>query len=201
MSYPTKTVYEWGEQLDLSGLTIQVWTRDQYGNETADNNGVPYTVKDRSDLFTVSGFNSTSAGQSVLTVTYGFYNNNAQKWLTASSQIYVFVNEKAETTTTTVTTTTTTETTTTTTVTPQPDFELGDVNRDGNVDAKDATDILKAYAVYSTGGEPALAPDQKSAADVNEDGAVNSKDASIILAYYSYLSTGGNMKLRDFRYR
>ena len=201
MSYPTKTVYEWGEQLDLTGLTIQVWTRDQYGNETANNNGNPYVVKDRRDIFSVTGYNSNVAGERTLTVMLRFYSNDAHKWLSASEQIHVFVNEKAETTTTTVTTTSTTETTTTTTVPPQPDFELGDVNRDGNVDAKDATDILKAYAVYSTGGEPALAPDQKSAADVNEDGGINSKDASIILAYYSYLSTGGDMKLRDFRHR
>ena len=204
MSYPTKTVYEWGEQLDLTGLTIQAWTRDPYGNETPDNGGWPYVVKDRQDIFSVTGYNSNVAGERSLTITLKYYSGTAQKWLSASERILVFVNEKAETTTTTMTTTSSTATTTTTStepIKPPLNYEPGDVNRDGSVNAKDATDILKAYAMYSTGREADLTPEQKAAADVNEDGGVNAKDASIVLAYYAYLSTGGDMKLRDFRNR
>ena len=82
---------------------------------------------------------------------------------------------------------------------PKPaDYDLGDVNRDKSVNSKDATEILKAYAAFSTGNTPRLTESQKLAADVNKDGSVNAKDASIVLAYYSYLSTGGKKSLTDY---
>ena len=208
ISYPTKTVYEWGDQFDLSGLTIQVWYWDQYGNEYADNNGEPYVVAERRDLFNYMGFNSNIAGERDITITYGNYINHINRWLSTSEQIKVYVNEKPQpttsmldtTTTSTVTTAVTTSTTPVTTDEPikPADYDLGDVNRDKAVNSKDATDILKAYAAYSTGETPKLTESQKLAADVNEDGAVNSKDASLVLAYYSYLSTGGKKSFAEY---
>ena len=196
ISYPTKTVYEYGEQLDITGFRIQVYTTDKYGNETAENNGVPYEVKDRPDLFRVEGYNSSSVGASELNVVFGFYYPQYQKWLSATENIKVYVNERV---TTTAATTTAPETTTTVTTGPKPaDYDLGDVNRDKSVNSKDATEILKAYAAFSTGNTPSLTESQKLAADVNKDGSVNAKDASIVLAYYSYLSTGGKKSLTDY---
>ncbi len=75
---------------------------------------------------------------------------------------------------------------------------LGDANEDGKVDAKDASTVLVLYALYSTGGDPSLTPEQFAADDVNGDGQINSKDASLILAYYTYLSTGGALEIKDF---
>lgn len=67
------------------------------------------------------------------------------------------VTSSSTTTTTTTTTSTTTSkttasTTTTTETTPlQPeDYDLGDVNEDGKIDAKDASSILAYYALVST---------------------------------------------------
>ena len=68
-------------------------------------------------------------------------------------------------------------------------WTLGDVNFDGNVDARDATVALTAYAKMSAGKEglkarPALA------ADVNKDSNVDAKDATFLLTYYAKASAG-----------
>ena len=68
-------------------------------------------------------------------------------------------------------------------------WTLGDANFDGNVDARDATVALTAYAKISAGLEglkarPALA------ADVNKDGNVDAKDATFLLTYYAKASAG-----------
>jgi hypothetical protein len=95
------------------------------------------------------------------------------------------------TTSTTVTLPTTEQGTTTTVTTPvQPmDIELGDVNEDYRIDAKDASMVLVAYAKVSTGSEDGLDENQSKAADVNADKKVDAKDASSILAYYALVST------------
>ena len=58
----------------------------------------------------------------------------------------------------------------------------GDANRDGNVNTKDATRILRYYAELTPASEIDLI-----AADVNGDGNVNTKDATRILRYYADL--------------
>lgn len=69
---------------------------------------------------------------------------------------------------------------------------LGDVDCNGIVNADDASAVLAAYSLLSTGFESGFNSKQKLQADVNHDGAINSDDASKILAYYSINSTGGN---------
>lgn len=76
-------------------------------------------------------------------------------------------------------------------------YELGDVNGDGKIDAKDSSEILVYYSELSTGKEGALSRDQQQAADVNADSRIDAKDASAILGYYAYVSTGGTESLRD----
>lgn len=69
-------------------------------------------------------------------------------------------------------------------------YKLGDLNKDGYVDAVDASLTLKIYKKLAT--EQPLTEeenDQKTRADINKDGYVNSIDASLMLDYYSYLST------------
>lgn len=71
-------------------------------------------------------------------------------------------------------------------------YTLGDINKDGFINASDASMALSEYAAQSTGKESVLTDEEKAAADVNSDGHINSSDASAILAYYSAASTGGN---------
>ena len=71
----------------------------------------------------------------------------------------------------------------------------GDVNRDGLIDASDASEVLLEYARIATGAEPALS---KYLADVNGDGRVDSADASLILAYYTNNAVGEEISFADF---
>lgn len=66
---------------------------------------------------------------------------------------------------------------------------LGDVNRDGNIDAVDASAVLTYYADISTDQPVDFDDNQKKSADVNGDGLIDSVDASDILTYYAYSST------------
>ncbi|WP_297958130.1 leucine-rich repeat protein [uncultured Ruminococcus sp.] len=71
----------------------------------------------------------------------------------------------------------------------EPDVVMGDVNRDGEINAVDASSVLAYYAMTSTNQDGGYDEDQKTAADVNHDGDINAVDASNILAYYAYVAT------------
>ena len=78
--------------------------------------------------------------------------------------------------------------------------DLGDVNEDGKIDAKDASLILVEYSKASTGAESGFNESQKLAGEVNGDGKIDAKDASAILAYYAMASTatGDVPTLKEF---
>lgn len=78
------------------------------------------------------------------------------------------------------------------------DDDLGDVNADGMVDARDASDVLVAYARMSTGGDDGFTERQRRVANVNGDDKVDAKDASAILAFYAYLQTGGSGTMKAY---
>ena len=78
------------------------------------------------------------------------------------------------------------------------DYDLGDVNYDGSVDARDASLILAEYAVTATGGVPAFNSLSNYIGDVNRDNTIDSRDASVVLSYYAYKSTGGTKSLEEF---
>ena len=66
----------------------------------------------------------------------------------------------------------------------------GDVNRDGIIDARDASLVSILYAKIST--DQVLTKEEQEQmkyADVNNDGKVNSIDSSEILSYYAETST------------
>lgn len=83
----------------------------------------------------------------------------------------------------------TTTTSTDTSPTQNDDLNLGDVNDDGKVDAKDASLILLEYAKMSTGEEGAFNTIKQMRANVNFDNNIDAKDASFILYYYAFAST------------
>lgn len=66
--------------------------------------------------------------------------------------------------------------------------QRGDTNCDGRIDARDASNILSAYADEQTGVFFGYIL-SKNYADYNNDGTINSIDASDVLAEYSRLST------------
>lgn len=78
------------------------------------------------------------------------------------------------------------------------DRELGDVNKDGYVDAVDASNVLTAYANLSSGKDSGLTGAAAAAADVNGDKMIDAVDASNILAYYASISNGGEPGINKF---
>ena len=68
-------------------------------------------------------------------------------------------------------------------------INLGDVNKDGLINAVDASIVLTYYAMMSTNQKDTFDNNQKSVSDVNHDGLINAVDASCILSYYAYIST------------
>lgn len=105
----------------------------------------------------------------------------------------------SNTTTEPITTTSTTSTEpTTTTTTDTPDVNLGDINEDEIIDARDASIALTEYALNATGGESSLTKEQQEAADVNGDDTIDARDASIILGYYAYSAVGGKGSISEF---
>ena len=77
------------------------------------------------------------------------------------------------------------------------DKALGDYNGDGMIDAVDASNILAAYAKYST-GKAAPTVEEWNVCDVNKDGFIDAVDASKVLAYYAYTATDGKLGFEDF---
>lgn len=69
--------------------------------------------------------------------------------------------------------------------------DAGDVDKNGSIDALDASAVLTAYANSAVGKDTGLDSKAKKAADVNADGAIDALDASGILSYYAYKATGG----------
>ena len=69
-----------------------------------------------------------------------------------------------------------------------PEYELGDANMNGIVDAVDATLILTQYARVSAGQEGVIDEDGLEYSDFNEDGTVDGRDATAVLSYYAQMS-------------
>lgn len=67
---------------------------------------------------------------------------------------------------------------------------MGDVDKDGHVDAVDASHIASVYEKKNR-GEPLTASEQLiySRSDVNEDGVVNAEDSDLVLHNYAILQT------------
>jgi len=84
------------------------------------------------------------------------------------------------------------------TFTETTDVSLGDLNKDGLINAVDATAVLSEYATLSTGDQTKLSEKQKLAVDINRDNLVDAVDATSILSYYAHLSTGGTSEAFDF---
>ena len=72
---------------------------------------------------------------------------------------------------------------------------LGDVDMDGAVDAKDASDLLVASTKKAVGHPVGLESYQQDVADVNKDDKFDAVDASFILIYSTMKGTGKDVTL------
>jgi hypothetical protein len=132
------------------------------------------------------GFNSNSEPIENLTIT-GYEGSTAQTYAEANGFNFVVIpqsnngNEAPE-----------------TSETPANNVMLGDTDKNGTVDALDASLVLTAYALTATGESSGLDDEQSAASDVNSDGNIDALDASAILGYYAYTATGGKDSIKDF---
>ena len=70
-------------------------------------------------------------------------------------------------------------------------YQMGDVNHDGGINAKDAAAVLVAAANIGSGHDSGFTKEESEAADVNADNTVNAKDAAEILVYAAVQGAGG----------
>ena len=75
---------------------------------------------------------------------------------------------------------------------------IGDIDGDGSVNAKDATQVLIAAAKVGTGSDTGLTAEEYAAADVNKDTLINAKDATLILRYAASVGTGNTGTFEEF---
>lgn len=67
----------------------------------------------------------------------------------------------------------------------QNDYILGDVNGDHNVDASDATLVLREYTALLSDGASTLTEAQRLAANADGSDSIDASDATLILRYYT----------------
>lgn len=68
------------------------------------------------------------------------------------------------------------------------EFETGDADGDGKIDASDASKVLTHYSLTSVGKTGEISEYMQKYADYNADGIIDATDASAILTYYAQSS-------------
>ena len=66
---------------------------------------------------------------------------------------------------------------------------LGDADMNGSINAADASYILQAYTLASTGHPISYQAGQKKRMDIDRNGSIEASDASLVLQYYAIAST------------
>lgn len=107
---PRKTIYNVGEELDITGLTVNTY-ETYFGEWILTNRN--YNVKRYIDNFEITGFDSSVPGEVEVTVTYRVENTVLNKYVYGSAAFTVQVVDNVTTTSTTTTTATTPVVTTT----------------------------------------------------------------------------------------
>ena len=74
----------------------------------------------------------------------------------------------------------------------------GDIDKNGLVNALDATIILIDSAQSAVGGDSCLTAEQVASCDFDENGVCNSADASYILQYASYAGAGNSAPVAEW---
>lgn len=77
-------------------------------------------------------------------------------------------------------------------------YVLGDMNKDGAINASDAAQILIAAANVGAGNESGLNNGQTYAADINNDSTFNAVDAARVLMYAAYVGSGGEQSFEEY---
>lgn len=181
---PDKLVYNIGDEIDLTGLRVDLYHYYQSGPDAhLIYSNVDPTEYPDDFIIDMSSFDNSKAG------TYKIWVINKYGIFWGGASFDVTVTDEQSTTTTTETTPVTTKTTTATTIvtttipevsetttTAQTQDINGDSNGDGELNVRDAAFIARKLAV----GKAAELP---KCADFNGDGKINVRDAAAIASY------------------
>lgn len=154
---PDKTEYLVGEELDLTGLTVDVTHKSSDGSENLVYSGDPVSL--HPERYSVPAPNNSIPGTQWVEVRYRIYNDDAEEWVSATTFFQVNFITPAITTTAPPETTAVTTTTVITTeskklsFTPNPKFVefLENTNREATVQQ---TDKGIRIVVYNYSGDP-----------------------------------------------
>ncbi len=176
-SEPDRTDYFVGEELDLTGLTINTWYTE-FGTwltwkEDASVTDCPNT---EDEYIKVTGYDPYTLGSQEISVTLHKYNDVLDEWVLSTDYFHVIVYEEGT----------------------SPNAGLGDVDVNGIVDATDAADLLVAAAAIGAGNDSRLDAAQTANADVDGNGVLDATDAAWILRYAAYIGTGGDSTMEEF---
>lgn len=167
---PDKLEYTIGEPLDLTGINVSAFRI--YSNRM-------YVLPASADLmdgtgdFQVIGYDPFAEGEQEVIIIYQTFNSDTNEDVRCAASFRVNVKAAEEGT-------------------------LGDINRDGSVNAADAAMLLTAAAKAGSGNDSGLSAEQEQDADVNGSGSFDAADAALILSYAAYCGTGGTMTLPEY---
>ena len=197
---PDRTEFSIGEMYDLNGGLVRYkvikYCYDNGGYIVVEDSGNIEMNSEAIDLET--NYDPNTKGKYTINLQYKDSYYGYDEYSSPKASFCVNVVSSTVTTTQTTTSAYTMSSTSAATTTQPVVYNLGDPNKDGNVDATDASFVLSVYAIISTGGKSGLTQEQVKAADVNSDKKVDAADASDILSYYSYVSTGGKDDILTF---
>ncbi len=184
-----------GKEPDITGVITELENAQKADGSFAESIETTYyaVMLAKAAVGSASSENVTVTSSTVTTTSMTISSEAVKTETTASEEITTVSSD-----TTTTDTTVTAVVSTTAGTGENKGLLLGDVNADGIIDGRDATDVLTAYARSSTGKDTSFNDEQKTAADVNVDKMIDGKDATIILTYYAYISTKDDITLEEF---
>lgn len=176
-SEPDRTDYFVGEELDLTGLTINTWYTELgtwfAWEEDAFVADYPNT---EDEYIEVTGYDPYTLGSQEISVTLHKYNDVLDEWVSSTDYFHVIVYEEGT----------------------SPNADLGDVDVNGVVNASDAGELLVAAAAIGAGNDSGLTAEQTVNADVDGNGVLDATDAAWILRYAAYIGAGGDAAMEEF---
>lgn len=172
VTVPTRTSYTVGEEINLTGLTVNTYYSEN-GEWISHLTGINPTAAVYASQFQIYKPSTAEAGKFAVIVEFSVYDDAVGEYVTSEDYFTI-------------------------TVTAAQSPVLGDLDQSGAADAADAAMILVAAAAIGSQNPSGLTAEQEAAADLNGDGKIDAVDASIVLQYATYIGTGGTMSLDEF---
>lgn len=158
---PEKLIYKTGEEFDATGLTVQSWRLTEHGYTIPDHQEQAVSPSDYPDMYQISGFDSSKAGDCEVTITYSQYNDILKKEVMTSASFTVKIQDNSGT-----------------------ELPIGDLDNSQQIDIMDVILLNKAVL-----GKEIFSDAQAKASDLNRNGTLDAGDSLILMKYIVGLIT------------